>query len=745
MIDLSVQLRVTSIRNRGPFGGAIFSGRDSAGHHFAVVCGRELIPDATILDKGQTWAVTGPSILREMRTSTGFTFSEQQIGAKSAILVRPAGHNLIAWIAESTETIGIGRVKAQQLYDRFGSDLIQMLEEKDVTTLAEIVGIRAAQSLCDAFQKQSFVACLGWLDQIGVPRRIGAKVLEYYKEETREKIETNPYALLSFEAKWEVVDDFSRTRLGIPEQDSRRLIAAVEEVLYRALSEGHTCLPAAQVGSRLTAFLGCHGLADLAIQTAATCTRIVEVNGCWQSAGCNVIERYIAERCHETLAGEDPQGKAGLFTSVTANVAEVATAIRQFEQSISIRLTPEQCDAVFTSLTSNLSLILGGAGTGKTTVLRALFAAVDTLLPGTPIFQVALAGLAAKRMAEATGRESQTIAAFLARIKPAEIGPGSIVVVDEASMVDAVLMYRLLRHLPPWTRLVLVGDPAQLPPIGPGLALHALADLASIPKTELIVVLRQSTESGIPQVAATIRDHLEPRWMHSIAGTETGVSFVRCEQSRMADTIEDLYKQLGGSGSDYSVQVLSITNGGMAGVRDLNLRFHNLFHASAEGIDLFDQEEGVSAATTLEGVPLTIGDLVMFTENDYKLGLRNGSLGRILQKLHAASPDDPCCIASFDGTTIELNSRHMCMLVHAYAISVHKAQGNEFDRVIVAVKHSRLLDQALLYTAVTRGIQQVVLVGDESLALGAISAPASSHRRFTKLSHFCAERFYSPQ
>lgn len=738
MSVLSAQFQVTSIRSRGAFGGAIFSGRDEAGQHFVVLCSRELIPDATIVDKGQTWNVTGPSSIREIQTQSGFTLREQEITAQSAILIRPAGHNLITWLSESSETSGIGRVKAQQLYSRFGPELLQLLELKDTATLAEEVGTKAAQTLCAAFEKQSFASCLCWLDQVGMPRRIGAKVLEYYKGNTREKIESNPYVLLSFEAVWDVVDGFARTKLGIPDDDARRLIGAVDEVLYRALSEGHTCLPSAQIEVGLIKLLGSRHLAKRALQISSCSEQVFEVGGGFQSAGCNVIERYIAQRFGQIRAGEDLQGKVWLFTSTTVDVPRTVSAIRQFERENGVQLTPEQCDAVYTSLTSNLSLILGGAGTGKTTVLRALFFAVDALLPGTRVFQMALAGLAAKRMAEATRRESLTIAGFLTRINPTEIEPGSIIVVDEASMVDAILMYRLLRHLPPWIRLILVGDPAQLPPIGPGLVLHCLSGLEAVPQTELKTVLRQSDESGIPLIAAAIRSHRKPNWARGDAETGTGVSFVSCEQSRIADNIQDLYTRLGGRGSDYSVQVLSITNGGPAGVRDLNRRFHNFFRSGAEGIDIFDQETHVSPATTRDGVPLTVGDLVMYTENDYKLGLRNGSLGRIARKLNVAEADDSCCVVDFEGTEVALNSRQMLMLAHAYAISVHKAQGNEFSRVILAVKHSRLLDQALLYTAVTRGIKQVVLVGDEDVALAAISAPASSHRRHIGLPHLIA-------
>ena len=134
-------------------------------------------------------------------------------------------------------------------------------------------------------------------------------------------------------------------------------------------------------------------------------------------------------------------------------------------------------------------------------------------------------------------------------------------------------------------------------------------------------------------------------------------------------------------------------------------------------------------ATTFARVSLKVGDLVMFTENDYQLGLRNGSLGTIIRALKVGASDDPCCLCDFEGTEYKLNSRQINALTHAYAISVHKSQGSQFERVIIPIRDSHYLDQTLIYTAVTRGVSQVVLVGDVEAVLKAIQAPASVSNR----------------
>ena len=135
----------------------------------------------------------------------------------------------------------------------------------------------------------------------------------------------------------------------------------------------------------------------------------------------------------------------------------------------------------------------------------------------------------------------------------------------------------------------------------------------------------------------------------------------------------------------------------------------------------------------------------MFTQNDYTLGLRNGSLGKIIAALQVAQAEDPCCVVDFDGIEYKLTTRQMQSLVHSYSITVHKAQGSQFARIIVPIKRTRLLDQSLIYTAVTRGVEQVVLVGDENVALAAIKEPATATTRFTTLPVLLGEHQITPK
>lgn len=733
MNDRTVEIRITSIRSRGKSGGAIFVGVTVDGDRFVAVCDYRVIPDPSLLDPGQIWVVVGSPSVRESIAENGFKIRETQINATSAQLMRPAGRNIIAWIAGCPDAAGVGQVKARKLYERFGPSLVELIEQKDIPALAEVIKQESAELLCQAFEKHEVAGTLLWLDQIGMPRRIGASVLAFYKTEAQEKISENPYVLLSFEADWTKVDELARKRMGIAENDPRRLLAGIEETLYRGLNTGHTCLPRHEVKTRLSALLGTNELANQALVEGLSGEQFLQVADYYQLNGSHLMESYIAQRLMEILAGENASGQKGLFSQGSGDLCCLENVLDTFELAHDLTLSKEQRNAVLTSAGANLSLILGGAGTGKTTVLKALFAAIDALEPGTKIIQLALAGLAAQRMTAATGRESMTIAGFLAKVDPDTLDFGTVIVADEASMIDVILMYRLLRHMPTWVRLILVGDPSQLPPIGPGLVLHSLAGLASIPQTELTTVMRQTSESGIPKVAAAIRDHKTPLWARYSGNEDSGVSFLPCSLANMAETVKKVYAELGGDGTDFSVQILSVTNGDVAGLKNLNSNLHDQYQSGAEQVFGVDLEYGVAAARTLDHVPINVGDLVMFTQNDYALGLRNGSLGKITAALPVAEVEDLCCVVNFDGIEYKLTTRQMQSLIHSYSITVHKAQGSQFARIIVPIKRTRLLDQSLIYTAVTRGVEQVVLVGDENMALAVIMAPATATRRYTTL------------
>jgi exodeoxyribonuclease V alpha subunit len=722
--DHSVVIRVTAVLSRGRPGGAIVSGVTDTDQSLVAVCNQQLIPDSSLVDKGQLWFISGPIKIWGPRRRS-------QIEARSAELMRPSGKNIVAWITNSSMCPGIGRVKASRLYKKFGEDLVAHIMTRNICALIEVVTEHCADMLCHAFAESNLGPTLLWLDRMAIDRRIGQKVVHYYGDQAQRKIEENPYRLISFAENWKKIDNLAQTKLNIAVDDPRRLDAAVEEVLYAGMLDGHTCLPTNSVSSRLWNLLGQESLAKNALAMKEPSSQYVRIDDLLQASGPYLIERYLADRLSE-IAADQETGQEPLFGGMSGDLSVVNDVITEYEMSHGFDLTAEQRTAVSVSANANLSLILGGAGTGKTTVLKALYQVLDATHPNISIYQIALAGRAAQRMSEATGRESKTIAGFLLSVEADHLGHGSVIVVDEMSMVDAILMYRLLRHIPPGTKLILVGDPSQLPPIGPGLVLHVLAGHPAIRQTELKVTKRQSTTSGIPSVAAAIRAHRVPSFAE-YAGLGNGVSFVPCADAHIEAAVRRVYGDLGGDGADNSVQILSITKNGCGGVQNINTAFHNEFRRDGEVLYAHDATFGRVGAQTHDRIPLRVGDLVLYTENDYKLGLRNGSLGVVISALEATDRDADCCICEFDGLLYRLNSRQVDALRHAYAITIHKSQGSQFERVVIPIRKSRLLDQTLVYTAVTRGVEQVVLVGDFEAACNAIVAPPSAARRHVTL------------
>lgn len=735
---IDATLRVTSVRSRGSFGGVIFVGRDDGGSTFVVKADFNLVPDASVVEVAQLWRVTGP-IQEVSYLLEGIRRTESQVAPQQLEMLRPSGKHLVDWIANSPDCRGIGEVRARRLYDHFGDGLIPLIEEGNIDRLSEVVDATAAESLIAAFAKHGVAHTLSWLDQLGLPRALGAAVVRYWGRDARARVEDNPYVLVSFCADWKTVDSLAQSRFGVHTDDARRLISAAEDALYRTMDSGSTATSVQDAVGRVARLLGGATVAHDAIKAAVAAGKLVESNGLLQAAGLCYVEGFIARALSAMLQGATLD-QSELF-EVDLPSEEFARAhLAVYEASQGIELTPEQRAAVLTSATQRFSLILGGAGTGKTTVLKALCHVIEQASPGAEIHQFALAGRAAQRMSQSTGRQASTIAAFLSGMS---VAPGSTVLVDEVSMVDALLMYRLLKELPPGVRLVLIGDPAQLPPIGPGLVLHALEGASAIPQTTLTTVKRQSSASGIPQVAKAVRQHDIPKWAPYV-GQGGGVSVVECVEADLDETVARIYAELGGDATNFDVQILSVTRNGPGGVKNLNGLIHGRFAPKHAPVLVPHHEYGLLPERTDDMLGLFVGDLVMYGANDYTLGLRNGSLGVVVEArawgTPAASemalgqqPAEVVCIVEFEGNRFELTASHLRHIRHAYAITTHKSQGSQFDRVILPIRQSKLLDNALLYTAITRAVSQVVIVGDISAATNAIRADSHSARRVTRL------------
>lgn len=721
---VSVTVRVTGIRSQNPrgFGGAIFTGVpiDATGSvvdacAYVVVKATRAALGTTDVERGQWWRVSGRLIERQAVVD-GFELTEQQVDADVAHLALPSGEHIVNFIASNPAFEGIGVVKARRLWERFGTALYELLDAGDASAFADLLTEQASHCLVAAWAEQGRSQALQWLQTHGFDLQLGRKVLRFFGAETHARIEEDPYRLLSFTGKWADVDRLARNRFGVDAADPRRLLGAIEEACYRIFANGHTAMRESDLAHHVIPLLGqattdapWQDLLARALSEGLSNGSFVQTSHGLQPLGALVMERQVAKAIHERM------------TSVGAAVLDSTTVERLISESqmdSGIELNPEQQDAIRLAVTYTFACMTGGAGVGKTTVLKSLYRIYDAA--GVLVLQVALAGRAAKRMQEATGRPATTIASFLKSMNDATFEGPTVLVIDEASMVDIISMSRVCEALPSHVRLLLAGDPYQLMPVGPGLVLHCLMRLPQIPKVELKTVKRYGGE--IATVASSVRTGVWPS-----VGTDPTVpiAFIPCQDRRIAEMVVNLY-----ASAPTQTQVLAPLRNGPAGTKALNLLCQKRFTADKPVVTIWNDE-----FDRPEHCGLHLGDIVLCTRNLWEHGLQNGSLGRVVQveKVPEATPGERNSVLAWvdwdDGVRRALREDMLDDVELGYAVTVHKAQGSQWPRIIVPVTSSKLLDRTLLYTAITRAQTQVILVGDLEAARRAVQAPPKAHER----------------
>lgn len=729
-------LRVTGIRSIGKtnFGGCIFTARaiDEAGNvldagSYMVVKASGAALGGALVQVGQWWDVTGACDTRS-REVNGFLISELQVDAKAARLMRPSSEHLVAFMADCPDFRGIGRVKAQRLWESFGERLYEVLDAGDPEALHCHLAPETADMIVAAWVKHGDTRTLQWLQAQGFDSSLGKKVVEFFGSEAAQKIEEDPYRLLSFCGHWRQVDSLALSHFKVPTDDPRRLQAAVEEACYRLFGAGHTTAMSAAAADHLQGILGpqtsalrWRGLVNRALSSGLTNGSFVVGPHGVQPLGAYVMERQIAQTVADRLTDT-----ASTPLLPSAAVEEVILA---FERAAGgITLNAEQREAVHLAAEKRFLLITGGAGVGKTTVLRAIYDVFDAA--GLAVTQLALAGRATMRMKEATHRAASTIANFLHTFKEGQLDAPCVVVVDEASMVDVITMSRLCDKLPAHARLILVGDPGQLMPVGPGLVLHALVRVPKVPSVELKVVERFGDE--IAAAATAVRDGYWP----GIVGSELSpVVFVHAQsggRDSAAEAIDDavlrLYQQ-----DPADTQVLCARKSSIDGVERLNERCQRELSANGAPVVVWNHEHEQETGTGLR-----IGDAVVCTRNLWDRGLQNGSLGTVAElgmrptALSGGFEYEERVLAWIDwddNIRRPLTKSMLDDISLGFAITVHKGQGSQWQRVIVPITENRLLDRTLIYTAMTRARRQVVLVGDEVAARAAVEREPHVRRR----------------
>ena len=684
----------------GPRGGAVFFGKDPSGNRLRAVADGAHIGRPP--QRGETWRLEG--------TFARHPQFGDQLQVENAHPLKPDGRVIAHYLTQHAafRGIGIGPAKVARLSKTFGEGLVPLLDHADVEKLSVVLGKECAGKLIQRWQENAQEASVvAFLDTCGADVRLAPRVLRYWPDRTVEKLRENPYRLL-FLTGWVAADRIAHS-LGIGADDDRRLVAAVESVIYSRLhAEKDTRVDSTALQVGILKLLRVRELrvAQRAIKLAtADGTLVGDERTGYQAFGCAVMEKFLAAKFQKLLSLQVPEQDGG--------ATPVHDAILPFEQANASHLNAEQRSAVEMAMSQRLSVLKGGAGVGKTMVLKAIGAVVEA--KKGRVVQMALAGRAAQRIRDATGREAFTITAVLNQLKQGRLalGDNDLVVIDESSMLDLILVYRLMRALPQRVRLLLVGDPFQLPPIGPGLVFHMLAGSDAVPQQELTQVHRQAAGSPIPARAHEIRHGRVPPF-DSFAGPAPGVAFIEAASRHIPRTVVDVRQSLA---NHDEVQILGVTKRGEAGVETLNAAIHKLVATGQPWVPGWDLAET---------------EPVIHLVNDYDRDLFNGSLGRIRRIVSERSEVGTLRYAiecDFDGVVHRFTEDSMDRLELAHAITVHKAQGSQFQRVIIPVVWSRLLDRTLIYTALTRAIEQVVFVGDREALTHAIEAPPHSERR----------------
>lgn len=616
---------------------------------------------------------------------------------------------------------GMGPALAHRVVAAFGKDTMAVLE-KDPQRLLEVEGIgpKKLAVITESFYEEKQVNDIAYdLEQHGVAGRYASRLLQKYGDDVHYVLTEEPYRMIAeIDGIGFKTADQIALAYGMDRQDPQRLSAGLTYVLRTMTQNGHVCIPDTELVRRAAFILqadalGLHDILREAIEVGQLCTADFEGTLYVYTPEAYEEEEYIAGRI----------GEMGNMKPLPMKT-HVQLFLDRWQDARHFELADKQREAVEKSLQSGMTVITGGPGTGKTTVVQTIIRLAEQ--EGLRILLCAPTGRAAKRLAETTQRKAKTIHRLL--VPDGHVGamqvfeynetkmlPADLVIVDEVSMLDMEMMYHLLSALKPQCRCILVGDADQLPSVGAGAVLHDIIASGQVPVVRLDTIFRQKEGGRIVTNAHLINSGRLP-----VVNEDAEFRFVEIEnEADGAEKISALYNsELLETGDKFAVQVLSPMYKNPCGVDNLNQLIQDRFNPPAEG----------KAELKGKNVVFRVGDKVMQKHNDYEKGVFNGDMGEIfaIQKdmVYVRYPEQD---VKYEGQEVD-------EITLAYAITVHKSQGSEYHTVIMVLvnSHAIMLQRNLFYTAVTRAKRKVILVGTKRAVQTAVQNQRTS-RRFTLL------------
>ncbi len=637
---------------------------------------------------------------------------------------------------------GIGPATAEKLVVRFGEDTLRILaEEPEQLTKIKGITARKAMEIGESYRYQTGLRrLLDFLSINDLPLTLATRLYRRYGLDALDALRNNPYLLVDelYGVDFAVMDEIALS-MGIAGDSRRRIEASVLFELTYNLNNGHVFLPRDKLVAAAAQLIDCPpdsveiSLDDLITRGAVRCERVAKVEACYLRR-LHDAETYVTEKLDRML-----RIQADRMDYVVNRLEEI---VDQIEAEQHITYAPAQRKAVDLAAKQGVVLLTGGPGTGKTTSVRAIVAMLDKM--GCTTLLVAPTGRAAKRLGELCGREAQTVHRCLGMVWKEDTGEltfqknekdplqAEAVIVDEMSMVDLPLMSALLAALRDDCRLIMVGDPDQLPSVGPGNVFSDLIRSGRVPAVHLTEIFRQAQASAIIRTAHAVNEGRLP----DLKNTAKSDFFFMRRRDPMAvvDLVVELCQRRLPRNMGIEpgqIQVLCPTRKGEWGTAALNRALQKALNPPSP-----DKRQRAWGDVTFR-----TGDRVMQIRNNYDVlwvrddgvtgsGIFNGDVGTVEE----IDPSGEVMVLRFDDRTATYTADMLGELELAYAVTVHKSQGSEYRAVVLVALPAApaLMVRGVLYTGITRARELLVVVGDDG-ALGRMAANDRQQRRYSGL------------